>query len=216
MVFHLSADQDRIFHDRLIARNPGYFLLLDHIFFCFTNLRTLSFEIYNVTTLSLCTYYANKPMQKSFLLTALAFAFNLSQAQQSNDTSKLYPSLPDIIVKAFEQNKSSMNVPASVNVVNRHTLGLFGPTSIVQAVNTTPGIRMEERSPGSYRLNIRGSSLRSPFGVRNVKLYFNDIPITDPGGQTYLNELGYYNINSIEIIKGPASSLYGAGTGGAM
>lgn len=109
-----------------------------------------------------------------------------------------------------------MNVPASVNVVNRHTLGLFGPTSIVQAVNTTPGIRMEERSPGSYRLNIRGSSLRSPFGVRNVKLYFNDIPITDPGGQTYLNELGYYNINSIEIIKGPASSLYGAGTGGAM
>jgi iron complex outermembrane receptor protein len=75
---------------------------------------------------------------------------------------------------------------------------------------------MEERSPGSYRFNIRGSSLRSPFGVRNVKVYFNDIPITDPGGQTYLNELGYYNFNSIEIVKGPASSLYGSGTGGAL
>jgi len=75
---------------------------------------------------------------------------------------------------------------------------------------------MEERSPGSYRINIRGSSLRSPFGVRNVKIYYNDIPYTDPGGNSYLNNLGYYNFNSLEIIKGPGSSLYGAGTGGVM
>jgi iron complex outermembrane receptor protein len=50
---------------------------------------------------------------------------------------------------------------------------------------------MEERSPGSYRLNIRGSSLRSPFGVRNVKIYYNNIPFTDPGGNTYLNSLAF-------------------------
>jgi iron complex outermembrane receptor protein len=65
-------------------------------------------------------------------------------------------------------------------------------------------------------MNIRGSSLRSPFGVRNVKIYFNDIPITDPGGITYLNQLGYYNIHSLTAIKGPGSSLYGAGTGGVL
>jgi iron complex outermembrane receptor protein len=75
---------------------------------------------------------------------------------------------------------------------------------------------MEERSPGSYRLNIRGSSLRSPFGVRNVKTYYNDIPYTDPGGNTYLNQLSFYNIQSAEVIKGPGSSLYGAGTGGVL
>jgi iron complex outermembrane receptor protein len=75
---------------------------------------------------------------------------------------------------------------------------------------------MEERSPGSYRLNIRGSSLRSPFGVRNVKIYYNNIPFTDPGGNTYLNQLGFYNFGSVEILKGPGSSLYGAGTGGVM
>ncbi|MFL5810517.1 MAG: TonB-dependent receptor, partial [Flavisolibacter sp.] len=92
----------------------------------------------------------------------------------------------------------------------------FGVASVVSAVNSTPGVRMEERSPGSYRLNIRGSSLRSPFGVRNVKVYYNDLPYTDPFGTTYLNQLGYYNFNSIEIIKGPGSSLYGAGTGGVV
>ena len=60
---------------------------------------------------------------------------------------------------------------------------------------------MDERSPGSYRLNIRGSSLRSPFGVRNVKIYYDGIPFTDPGGNTYLNQLGFYNIQSVEILK---------------
>jgi iron complex outermembrane receptor protein len=153
---------------------------------------------------------------KTFLFFICYFVFNSSQAQQAEDSIRLYTPLPDITIKAFEQNRRVANVPAAINVINRQTLNLFSPTSIVQAVNTTPGVRMEERSPGSYRFNIRGSSLRSPFGVRNVKVYFNDIPITDPGGQTYLNELGYYNFNSIEIIKGPASSLYGAGTGGTL
>jgi iron complex outermembrane receptor protein len=49
-----------------------------------------------------------------------------------------------------------------------------------------------------------------------VKVYFNEIPLTDPGGNTYLNQLGYYNFQSLEIIKGPAGSMYGAGTGGAV
>lgn len=153
---------------------------------------------------------------KIFLLPIWYLSCISAKAQQQEDSARNYTPLPDITIKAFEQNKRMMKVPASINVVNRQTLNLFSPTSIVQAVNTTPGVRMEERSPGSYRFNIRGSSLRSPFGVRNVKVYFNDIPVTDPGGNTYLNQLGYYNFNSIEIIKGPGSSLYGAGTGGVL
>ena len=75
---------------------------------------------------------------------------------------------------------------------------------------------MEERSPGSYRINIRGSSLRSPFGVRNVKVYWNDIPVTDAGGNTYFNQFAWNNFSSIEVVKGPVGSMYGAGTGGLL
>ncbi|MEO7801834.1 MAG: TonB-dependent receptor plug domain-containing protein, partial [Ginsengibacter sp.] len=125
-------------------------------------------------------------------------------------------SLPSITIKAFEQNKKLKDIPAAISYVNQQTLRAFSNTSVVQALNTSPGIRMEERSPGSYRINIRGSSLRSPFGVRNVKIYYNDLVFTDPGGQSYLNQLGYYNFNSVEIIKGANSSLYGAGNGGVM
>lgn len=125
-------------------------------------------------------------------------------------------SLPSITVKAFEQSKKLKDIPAAIGYVNAQTLQAFGNTSVVQALNTMPGVRMEERSPGSYRLNIRGSSLRSPFGVRNIKIYYNDLVFTDPGGQSYLNQFGYYNFRSVEIIKGANSSLYGAGNGGVM
>src|ERR1044071_3395085 len=151
------------------------------------------------------------PNKKLFLF----FFFSSSLLHAQSDTTK-EANLPDVIVKAYEQGKKWKEEPAAVNFVGKGSLERFSPSSIVQAVNSTPGVRMEERSPGSYRFNIRGSSLRSPFGVRNIKVYYNDIPITDPGGHTYLNQLGYYNFNSIEIIKGPGSSLYGAGTGGVL
>jgi iron complex outermembrane recepter protein len=135
-----------------------------------------------------------------------------SQEEQT-DSSK---TLNEVFVKAYEQNRKLIEVAAPVSITGQSQLKRFSNTSILPAVNSIPGVRMEERSPGSYRLNIRGSSLRSPFGVRDIKIYLNEIPLTDPSGNTYLNQLSYYNFNSIEFIKGPASSLYGAGVGGAM
>ncbi len=131
------------------------------------------------------------------------------------DSSDTRP-LNEVVVKAYEQNRKLTEVGAPVTVVSKAALDRFANISILPALNTIPGVRMEERSPGSYRLNIRGSSLRSPFGVRDVKIYWNEIPLTDPGGNTYLNELGFYNFQSLEIIKGTAGSLYGAGIGGAV
>jgi len=151
---------------------------------------------------------------KKFLIIALFFSNSVSaQTTPGIDSVR---TLENIIVTAYEQNRSLIDVAAPVSVIGQAQLNRFGNMSILPALNITPGVSMEERSPGSYRLNIRGSSLRSPFGVRDVKIYLNDIPLTDPSGNTYLNQLSFYNFNSIEIIKGPASSLYGAGIGGAM
>jgi len=133
--------------------------------------------------------------------------------EQVRDSSK---NLSEVIVKAYEQNRQLKATSAAINYIDHVQLDRFNNTSILSAINNTPGVRMEERSPGSYRLNLRGSTLRSPFGVRNVKIYWDGIPFTDPGGNTYLNQLNNYNFNSLEVIKGPGGSLYGAGTGGVI
>lgn len=135
-------------------------------------------------------------------------------AQEVADTAA--QQLGEVVVQAFEQQRRLQEVPAAISYIGQRQLQRFGNTSLVPALNLEPGVRMEERSPGSYRLNIRGSSLRAPFGVRNVKVYLNDIPFTEPGGSTYLNLLSFYNIYSAEVIRGPVGSVYGAGNGGAL
>jgi len=148
------------------------------------------------------------------LLVFLSLIFSSVHSQEaSSDSVKI---MGEVVLKAYEQNKQLRQIATAVNYISHHDLERSNDMSILPAMNNTPGVRMEERSPGSYRMNIRGSTVRSPFGVRNVKVYWNGIPFTDPGGNTYLNQLSYYNFNSIEVIKGPAGSLYGAGTGGAI
>jgi iron complex outermembrane recepter protein len=141
----------------------------------------------------------------------LLFAYQRTSAQQ--DSVRL---LDVLLVTAYKNDRPLNEVPAAVGVVTNQMLARFGNTSLLPAVNTVPGVRMEERSPGSYRFSVRGSLLRSPFGVRNVKFYWNGLPLTDGGGNTYLNLLDFNSIGSMEIIKGPAASLYGAGTGGVV
>lgn len=138
-----------------------------------------------------------------------------AQDTAGTDTGRIH-TLQPVIINAYGANRLLAETPAAIDVIAARDLQQYNINSFLPALNAAPGVRMEERSPGSYRLSIRGSSLRSPFGVRNVKIYYNDIPITDPGGFTYLNMLGFYNAGSIQVIKGPGSSLYGAGNGGVV
>lgn len=143
-----------------------------------------------------------------------------TSAQSQVDTVR-YPlipnvSLPDVEVVGYIQPQLRLLTPTSVGVLNKGEIEMQSVTSMVPVMNTVPGVRMEERSPGSYRLSIRGSLVRSPYGVRNVKVYYNDFPLTDAGGNTYLNSLSINDLSGIEILKGPDGSLFGANSGGVV
>ncbi|MFZ6010651.1 MAG: TonB-dependent receptor [Bacteroidota bacterium] len=148
------------------------------------------------------------------LLAALTTtAFAQDTPSYATDSTRL---LQEVVVQAFSAHRPLNEVAVSVGYLNVSELQRFASTSLLPAINTIPGVRMEERSPGSFRFSIRGSLIRSPFGVRNVKVYWNGLPFTDGGGNTYLNLLDLEAIGNAEIIKGPGGSLYGAGTGGVV
>lgn len=124
--------------------------------------------------------------------------------------------LDEVVVQSYHTRRSLLQVAAPVAVLSPKLLPLFDQNSPLSLLNSVPGVRMEERSPGSFRLSIRGSSVRSPFGVRNVKVYWEGIPITDAAGNTFLNLLDFSHVGQIELLRGPAGSVYGAGTGGVV
>lgn len=148
---------------------------------------------------------------------SFAFVLLLSSSLPAQESPKdSLQLLEGVTVRAFEQHRKPSEATASISIIQLSNSDRNNKSSLVQPFNAVAGVRMEERSPGSYRINIRGSSLRSPFGVRNIKVYWNGLPITDAGGNTYFNQFAWNNFSSIEIFKGPASSLYGAGTGGLL
>src|SRR6202000_1430715 len=153
-----------------------------------------------------------------FLLFPLIAAPIICLGQKGNDTLKRDSAkhLTELTVKGYLVEQPLLAVPASVSVLTPAQLKLQPDNSLVSALNTVPGVRAEERSPGSYRLSIRGSLLRSPFGIRDVKIYYDEIPLTDAGGNSYLNAVDINNINHIEILKGPDGSLFGANSGGVV
>ena len=124
--------------------------------------------------------------------------------------------LNDVFVEGFTDSERLSKMAGGIARLDAKDLNRFDNFSLVSAVNTLPGVRFEERAGASYRISIRGSSIRSPFGVRNVKVYWNGIPFTEPGGNTFLNLLDLANVGNMEIIKGPAASAYGAGNGGVI
>lgn len=147
------------------------------------------------------------------LISITGFAQSAPTPTSLDDTLQLN----EVVVRGYATNRRLLETPASVGLLTRRDLNQrFGTPTLVPALNTLPGVRADERSPGSYRLAIRGSAIRSPFGVRNIKAYWNELPLTDAGGNTPLNALDVRSLGRIEVIKGPSGSLYGAGTGGTI
>jgi iron complex outermembrane receptor protein len=96
------------------------------------------------------------------------------------------------------------------------TAGLF----MQDELNLTPGVYMQRRSmSGGQTIRIRGYSDGSDAGNfvgTGYKAYLNGMPITDAQGQTVLDDIDFASLGRVDVIRGPASSLYGAGIGGVV
>ncbi|MEQ7798961.1 TonB-dependent receptor [Pedobacter sp. ASV1-7] len=134
-------------------------------------------------------------------------------AQTKQDTTK---KLEEVVIRPYFSTVPVLRSTGSIGLISQTDLEKQPNGSFVSAMNTISGVRMEERSPGSYRLSIRGSLLRSPFGIRNVKIYFDDFPLTDAGGNTYFNALDVSSAQSIQVLKGPHGNIFGANSGGVI
>ena len=95
------------------------------------------------------------------LLALLAITGNaVAQNKNTKPKADTVRQLKTVTVKGYLSEQRMLSVPASVSVLGAAQLKLQPDNSFVTALNTLPGVRAEERSPGSYRLSIRGSLLR--------------------------------------------------------
>ena len=123
--------------------------------------------------------------------------------------------LPDTIVTATRLPTPQERVPASITVVTRRQLEERGQNTLAEALASVPGLRIAQSGgPGqSATVFIRGNSGRS------VLVLLDGVPLNDPsepnGAFNFGNDL-LFDIERIEVLRGPASSLYGSAALGGV
>lgn len=132
------------------------------------------------------------------------------------DTTSLSGEIEEVTVTAFRTPYNLLNTPAPVNLISARQLETGSALTPVEALNLVPGIVMQHGTLNTNRLTIRGIGARSMYATNKIKAYFGEIPLTSGDGETTLEDLENTAIKRVEIIKGPSSSLFGAGLGGAI
>lgn len=149
----------------------------------------------------------------SFAVLLVLGTFSSGFKAQKRDSVQ---SIEEVVLDHYQKPVSFLSSGKSFGVIQGDLLKENSSQRMVESMNLISGTQMEERSPGSYRLSVRGSTLRSPFGVRNVKIYLDDLILTDPSGGTYLNLIDPRALKSMVVFKGPETGDFGANTGGTV
>ena len=93
----------------------------------------------------------------------------------------------------------------------------FDGLQMAAAINTVPGVQWEQRGlGGSAVISVRGSGWRSNFGIRGTRIYFDEIPFSQPDGFGLPELVDPYFFDSFEMFKGPAGASYGGYSGGSL
>lgn len=93
----------------------------------------------------------------------------------------------------------------------------FGNFDLAKAMHMLPGVSMDTRGlGGSRRLNVRGTALRSPFGVRNTMLLVDGFVLTEADGTSPLEWLEPLWTAQLALSAGPASAAAGGAYGGVL
>ncbi len=144
----------------------------------------------------------------------LAIFQPLAAAQETVDAG-----LDEIVVTATRMESSIRNVARSVSVVGKERIQ--NGTQLIaldEVLAGVPGLYMQNRYNFSQDLRVamRGFGVRSNFGIRGIKILVDGIPETVPDGQAQVDSIDLGSAARIEVLRGPASSLYGNASGGVI
>lgn len=124
--------------------------------------------------------------------------------------------LNEVIIHANHIPKKLKKATKAISIVSKEAIEQSNSTDFAPILNRVPGVFMQSGALNTNRITIRGVGSRNRFGTSKIRAYFNDIPLTNGNGETTIEDFELASISKMEIIKGPASSIYGSGLGGVI
>lgn len=136
------------------------------------------------------------------------------QAQHPVDNDSI-TQLDEVILLDALKQKNATGIISS-EVISAKVFQNYSPVSMVNAINQVPGVYVFSGALNTNRITIRGIGARTLFGTDKLRMYYDDIPVTDGSGFSSIEAYDLENLSQIEIIKGPKATSFGANLGGAI
>ncbi len=124
--------------------------------------------------------------------------------------------LEQIVVTAEKRKSTVQKTPISITALSGADLQAEGVTDLVQVAQQVPGVSFKTSGPGQTEFEMRG--LTSTGGESpTVGFYLDETALTPPAmaqnGKVVIDP-GLFDLNRIEVLRGPQGTLYGAGSMG--
>jgi len=163
-------------------------------------------------------------VKKLFCL-ILIIGISCSAIFAQNDTTKTIPLESVEITSSSNTNQELLKKSVPFSRIEPLELNRGTGITLDDAINTSvPGVLMARRTfSGGQQFNIRGYG--NGMGARGIsgnhdsqgmKLYLNGIPVTDAEGFTAMDDIDFGSVEKVELVKGPAGTLYGLAIAGVV
>jgi iron complex outermembrane recepter protein len=153
-------------------------------------------------------------MKKIFLALLVLGQISYGQYSAKKDSVNV-KQLEDVVVTASRSTTIKREVPVAISKISQKTINETKATAVYEIINKTPGVLMVNLGNEQHSMSIR-----QPMTTNSYYLYLEDgLPIRPMGvfNHNALLEINQFNLQSIEVVKGPVSSLYGPeAVGGAV
>ncbi len=160
------------------------------------------------------TGFVVKPLSVTVASVGLFFLAAMPGAVQAQNEDTL--ALEEVLVTAQRREENLQTTPVAITAVTGQTIEKNRIFDMFDLANSTPSFSLTSNTPLDLEMNIRGvtnTRLDAPTADPSVGLFIDDVYIGRTGGMN----VDFYDIERIEIIRGPQGVLLGKNVvGGAL
>ncbi|RPH97389.1 MAG: TonB-dependent receptor [Lysobacterales bacterium] len=144
----------------------------------------------------------------AILLCGVAIPLNVT-AQETEEPGESGMVLEEVIVTAQKRDERLIDVPISITAFTNTMMVDTGAAQLADFLQTAPGVSIVDSQSGTQNIQIRG--INSTYGNALVGYYLDELPFTLVGN-TQVPDVRTYDLERIEVLRGPQGTLYGDGS----